>query len=210
VDFHGYLQRFSPTLHRWVGYGGQRVVITRSSPSGYATARTTSATGFFAGLIHGRNIVVTASWIPSFAGSSVGSTVVNAPVVGPGDRVDTHTAPIKISRIYYDPPGVDATNINGEHIMLLNIGDRTANLNGWSVRPRVGPYVYTFTTNVFLRPGQNVTIFSGKGQQTAVHFFWGTHASIWGNSGGAADLRNDLGAVADSCSWTKGPGYTSC
>lgn len=210
LDFHGYLQRYSPTLHRWVGYGGQRVTVTRSSPSGYATARTTSSSGYFAGLIHGKDVVVTASWTPSFAGWSSGSTLVNFPVVGPGDRVDTHTAPIKISRIYYDPPGPDATNINGEHIMLLNIGDRTANLNGWSVRPRTGTFVFTFTTDVYLRPGQNVTIFSGKGQRTAVHFFWGTHASIWPNSGGSADLRNDLGVVADSCTWTRGPGYTSC
>jgi len=210
VDFRGYLQRFSPTLHRWVGYGGQRVVITRSSPSGYATARTTTATGYFAGLIHGRNVVVTATWVPSYAGWSVGSTLVNAPVVGPGDRVDTKTPPVRIARVYYDPPGVDNSNLNGEHVMLLNIGNRTANLNGWTLRPRIGVRVFTFTTDVYLRPGQNLTIFSGSGSQTAVHFFWGQHTSIWSNAGATADLRSDLGVLVDSCTWGDGPGFTSC
>lgn len=210
VDFRGYLQRFSPTLHRWVGYGGQRVVITRSSPAGYATARTTTSTGYFAGLIHGRNVVVTATWVPSFGGWSAGSTVVNFPVVGPGDRVDTKTAPIRIARVYYDAPGYDNSNLNGEHIMLLNIGYTTANLNGWSVRPRNSPRVFTFSSDVYLRPGQNVTIFSGSGLPTATHFFWGQHTSIWSNTGATADLRSDLGYLVDSCTWGDGPGYTSC
>lgn len=210
IDFHGYLQRLSPTTGRWTGYGGQRVVITRSSPAGYVTARTTTATGYFAGLIHGRNILVTASWVPSYAGWSVGSTVVNSPVVGPGDRVDTKTPPIRIARVQYDPPGVDANNINGEHVMLLNFGTTTANLNGWSLRPPSGAHVFTFSTDVYLRPGQNVTVYTGKGVHTAVHFFFGLQTSIWSNTGGTADLFNDLGVLADSCSWGNGIGFTSC
>jgi hypothetical protein len=213
IAVHGYLQRYSPTLARWVAYGGQRVTISRVSPSGYATARTTTSTGYFAALIRGANIVETAGWHASFAGWSTGSTVVNGASVSSGDAVAAVTAPLRITRVYYDGPGSDLpvsnAKLNAEYVIITNAGSRTANLYRWSVSDPKG-HTYVFSGNIYLSPGRSVVLHTGSGPDSGGQYYWGQGYYVWNNTGDTAYLRSDLNYLVDRCSWGDGPGFTNC
>lgn len=213
VAVRGYLQRYSPITRRWVAYGAQRVTISRISPSGYATARTTSATGYFAALIRGANVVETAGWHASFAGWSSGGTVVNAASVSAGDAVAAVTAPLRITRVFYDSPGNDlpTTNakLNAEYVRITNAGSRTANLYRWWVQDPKGHY-YVFGGNIYLAPGHSVYLHTGSGTDGGGHYYWGQGYYVWNNTGDTAYLRSDLNYTVDTCTWGDGIGYTNC
>jgi Lamin Tail Domain len=200
-------------LARWVAYGGQRVTISRVSPSGYATARTTTSTGYFAALIRGANIVESAGWHASFAGWSTGGTVVNGPSVSSGDAVAAVTAPLRITRVYYDSPGSDRpttnTKLNAEYLRITNAGTRTANLYRWWVTDPAGHY-YVFGGNIYLSPGYSVYLHTGTGTNGGGHYYWGLGNYVWNNTGDTAYLRSDLNYTVDTCSWGAGIGYTNC
>jgi hypothetical protein len=209
IVVHGYLQRYSPTLQRWVGYGGQRIVISRS---GYATARTTDSTGYFVGLMSG-SPVETGVWHASFAGYAVGGVMVNAPTTGPGDAVATVFAPLRITRVYYDSPGSDLpvsnSKLNAEYIRITNTGSRTANLYRWVVRDAVGHY-YEFSS-LYLAAGHSVYLHTGKGTNGGAHYYWQQGYYIWNNTGDTAYLQRYWdNRVVDTCSWGDGIGYTNC
>jgi hypothetical protein len=213
IGVRGYLQRYSPTLGRWVAYGGQLVTISRYSPTGFVTHRTTTSTGYFAALIRGY-AVESAAWHASYSGYRVGSTLVNAPTTSSGDAVATTFAPLRITRVYYDSPGSDfpVTNgkLNAEYIRITNMGSRTANLFRWVVYDAVGHY-YEFST-LYLSPGHSVYLHTGKGTNSGANVYWNQGYYVWNNDGDTAKLtRYYDNHLVDTCSWgSTGSGYTNC
>lgn len=213
ITVRGYLQRYSPTLARWVAYGGQLVTISRYSPSGFVTHRTTTSTGYFAAVIRGANVVETAAWHASYGGYRVGSTLVNAPSTSTGDAVATTFAPLRLTRAYYNPPGTDTlTNaqLNREYVVITNEGTRVANLYRWVVRDFGPDHAYEFPT-AYLAPGHSLVLHTGQGTNGGGHYYWGLGNYVWNNSGDTAYLQRYYdNRTVDSCSWGAGSGVTNC
>jgi len=119
---------------------------------------------------------------------------------------------IQFGRIQYNSPGTDrATNIsvNGEYVIIRNLGSTARSLTGWTVRDAQN-HVYTFGTFT-LGARKSVVLRTGKGTNTATTRYWGKGYHVWNNTGDRAYLRTKAGTSMDTCSWTSaGPGYKYC
>jgi len=121
-------------------------------------------------------------------------------------------SPIQFGRIYYNSPGTDrATNlsVNGEYVVIKNLGTTSRSLTGWTVRDAQS-HVYKFGTFT-LGAGKTVVLRTGKGLNTTTTRFWGLGYHVWNNTGDKAVMRNAAGTAMDSCAWTSsGLGYKNC
>jgi opacity protein-like surface antigen len=122
------------------------------------------------------------------------------------------TSPIQFGRIQYNSPGTDtATNlsVNGEYVVLKNLGTTARSLTGWTVRDAQS-HAYKFGTFT-LGAGKTVVLRTGKGTNTSTTRYWGLGYQVWNNTGDKAVLRNAAGTAMDSCAWTSnGSGYKFC
>lgn len=121
-------------------------------------------------------------------------------------------SPLQFGRIQYNSPGADsATNlsVNGEYVVIRNLGTTARSLTGWTVRDAQS-HVYKFGSFT-LGAGKTVVLRSGTGLNTRTTRYWGTGYHIWNNTGDKALLRNAAGTAMDSCAWSSnGIGYKSC
>ncbi|NUT37249.1 MAG: lamin tail domain-containing protein [Hamadaea sp.] len=115
-------------------------------------------------------------------------------------------------KAYVNSPGPDTrtnASLNAEYIVIRNIGARSRNLRGWTVRDKAG-HVYAFTSDFILKPDTYVKLHTGKGTNSASHRYWGSGNYIWNNKGDTAYLRRPSGTNADVCSWGKVASYIRC
>ncbi|WP_062287508.1 lamin tail domain-containing protein [Demequina phytophila] len=118
---------------------------------------------------------------------------------------------VRFSYVQYNSPGSDTggnTSLNGEYIKIKNYGTASKNLTGWSVRD-VANHVYTFG-KFTLKPGATVTLYTGKGTNTASKRYWGQTWYIWNNDGDTAKLRNASGTTVASCKWGSSGSAKNC
>lgn len=122
------------------------------------------------------------------------------------------TSAIQFGRIQYNSPGTDrATNVsvNGEYVVIKNLGRTPRLLTGWTVRDAQN-HVYKFGTFT-LGAGKSVVLRTGKGTNTSTTRYWGLAWHVWNNAGDKAYLRTAAGTGMDYCAWTKaGLGYRYC
>jgi hypothetical protein len=119
---------------------------------------------------------------------------------------------IQFGKIQYNSPGTDrATNVsvNGEYVIVKNLGTTARSLTGWTVRDAQN-HVYKFGT-FSLGAHKSVVLRTGKGTNTSTTRYWGAGYHIWNNTGDKAVLRTSAGTAMDSCAWTTaGSGYKNC
>ncbi|WP_062460886.1 lamin tail domain-containing protein [Demequina soli] len=123
--------------------------------------------------------------------------------VAPATAPAADAAPaIQFSYVQYNSPGSDRggnTSLNGEYITIKNRSTVAKSLKGWTVRD-VANHVYRFGSFT-LKPGASVTLYTGKGTNTASKRYWGQSWYIWNNDGDTAILKNASGTRIDTCSW---------
>lgn len=118
---------------------------------------------------------------------------------------------IRVDRIFFDSPGTDDgsnANMNGEWIRLENRGDRSRNIEGWTIRDSDG-MGYIFGRKV-LQPGAAVYVHSGNSDDTGKHKYWGMGHYVWDNNGDRATLRNRAGEVVDRCRYSGAGSAVNC
>lgn len=137
---------------------------------------------------------------------------VLATALGLGVPDASATSTIQFGRIQYDSPGTDVhtnTSVNGEYVVIKNLGTRGVSLTGWTLRDAQS-HVYKFGTFT-LGAGKSVVVHTGKGTNTSTVRYWGMAWMVWNNTGDTAYLRNASGVLADKCVWTSsGAGYKYC
>ena len=121
--------------------------------------------------------------------AAVGCAALVAVTAAPAEAA----SPIQFGRIQYDSPGTDRTtnvSVNGEYVIIKNLGSTARSLTGWTVRD-AQHHVYKFATSATR--------------------FWGLGWHVWNNTGDKAYLRTAAGTTMDSCVWTaRGLGYKNC
>jgi hypothetical protein len=114
-------------------------------------------------------------------------------------------SPVQISKVQYDSPGKDVhTNksVNGEWVRLQNRSSGTVSIKGWKLSD-TSRHVYTFGS-VTLKKGQSVTVYTGKGKDTAASKYQQRGWMIWNNTHDTATLADARGAKKDAVKWTTG------
>ena len=137
------------------------------------------------------------------------ATLLTVPSV---QTADAATPAVRFNKAYYDSPGSDSgtnTSVNREWVRIKNYSSVKHYLTGWTVRDKQS-HVYTFG-KFALVPGASVTLYTGKGANSATKRYWGLDYYVWNNSGDTAYLKGPSGTTVDSCSWASvGVGYKTC
>lgn len=120
--------------------------------------------------------------------------------------------PLDVVSINYDPAGKDNranAHINRETVVLKNRGTKTLNVTGYRIKDAAN-HTFVFPRGSTIRPGQSVTIHSGKGTNTAAHKYWKQGNYVWNNTGDALRLTNAKGGLLEKCSYRGGGSSVSC
>lgn len=142
----------------------------------------------------GRRRVVGAALVLALAGFG-GSSGVPATIAA--------ASCVRISGGNFDAPGNDnyAANLNGEYVRIKNYCPTTKSMSGWKLHDYGRIHTYTFASGFSLKAGVTVTVYTGRGTNSATRRYWGrTYGAVWNNDGDTAYLRNASGALQSSWS----------
>jgi micrococcal nuclease len=95
--------------------------------------------------------------------------------------------------VNYDAPGDDNNNLNGEFVVIKNIGEKTINLQNWSIKDQATHFYYFKA--ITLEPQESLIIYTGEGFDSGNKLFWNSKTPIWNNAGDIAylfDANGDL------------------
>jgi micrococcal nuclease len=101
--------------------------------------------------------------------------------------------------VNYDAPGSDSENVNGEYVVITNTGTETIDMQNWSIKDEA-THIYTFG-NVELNSRDNLTLYTGKGQDTETELYWNSKEPIWNNDGDTAFLFDENGDLVTLASF---------
>ena|GEM_PF-673524 len=110
---------------------------------------------------------------------------------------------VVIELIHYDAEGDDNENKNGEWVVLrVNAGE--VDFTGWTLADELGDrgvasHVFRFPEGFTLRAGERVTVYTGRGEDTATQLYWDARTQIWDNGEDTAVLKDADGQVVDRC-----------
>jgi hypothetical protein len=116
--------------------------------------------------------------------------------------------PIRITKIHYKQTG---TNLDTEYIVFKNVTTWTVQMKGWKIvsAPSTDNQYYVFPRTA-VKPGATLTLYTGKGTNTATRRYWGATSSRWNNDGDKAVLKNPSGTVIDTCQYAGGGTTAYC
>lgn len=107
---------------------------------------------------------------------------------------------LKITAINFDASGKDTTsNVNGEWVKIHNSGTKSQQMISWALIDRGNKHVYTFPSFT-LNPGKTVTVYTGKGKNSATSLFMQRGWHIWNNGGDTATLIDNKGKIISQMS----------
>jgi len=127
----------------------------------------------------------------------------------------TASAGIRITKVYFDPPGADTgsnKSLNAERVKITNTGPTMRTLRGWKLRDRQG---HVYTLGLFaLGPGDALVVHTGRGNPNYVkepqQTHWRLDSYVWDNDGDQATLKNKRGRVVDRCSYSGAGHFVQC
>ena len=92
---------------------------------------------------------------------------------------------VRFSGGHFDAPGNDnyAAYLNGEYVKIKNYCTTTKSMGSWKLHDYGTKHTYTFSSTFKLAAGATVTVYSGKGTNSATKRFWGqSYGAIWNNT----------------------------
>lgn len=95
--------------------------------------------------------------------------------------------------IFYDAPGNDNENPEGEYVILENIGSNVLDTAGWTVKDS-GTNIYRFRSYKFY-PGSRIILYSGRGKDSEGIFYWNSRGPVWNNDFDTLYLRDAEGLL---------------
>lgn len=109
-------------------------------------------------------------------------------------RTNGSTGPIALVAINADAPGNDNENLDEEYVRLRNDANRTLTLTDWTIADAAG-HTYTFPDGFTLDQGAIVTVYTGRGSDSASELYWGRTTAVWNNDGDRVTIRNASGVI---------------
>ncbi|CAN5847621.1 hypothetical protein BH23ACT4_BH23ACT4_16750 [soil metagenome] len=106
---------------------------------------------------------------------------------------------LRILEVFYDAPGDDNFNLNGEWVTIRNNGGSVVDLSGWTLKDESATHRFTFPAAFVLAVGEVVTIRTGCGENFGTELFWCNQGSaVWNNTGDTAFLLDPNGNIHDT------------
>lgn len=102
---------------------------------------------------------------------------------------------VYISGLYVGAPH---QTVNQEYVKVTNKGTADVKMKGWKITDKGKKHTYYFPSTFVLKAKKTVTIYTGKGKNTANKLYWGRSAYVWNNEGDTAYLYNAQGKLVSS------------
>jgi hypothetical protein len=99
---------------------------------------------------------------------------------------------------FFFAPGAPHQTPNQEYVKITNKGTTAVNLKGWKIKDGTKKHTYSFPSTYTLNAKATVTIYTGKGTNSATKLYWGSGAFVWNNEGDTAYLYNAQGTLVSS------------
>ena len=93
----------------------------------------------------------------------------------------------------YDAEGKDTKNLNGEWVKIKNTGEKTLDMNGWTLKD-AGTNIYKFD-DFILESGKTVFIYTGSGSNSKEKLYWNSPQPIWNNEHDTLYIRDNEGLL---------------
>ena len=118
----------------------------------------------------------------------------------PTTTLDGPMASIVIDDVQFDSPGADdATNPNGEFVVIRNAGPTAVDLSGWRLKDDSNDYI--FKDGEVLQAGETLRIFIGSGVDSDGVRYWGNTTGILNNDFGTLEIWSPRSHAVDAYSW---------
>lgn len=101
--------------------------------------------------------------------------------------------------VTFDAPGSDLTNMNGEFVVITNNGNSAIDMTGWSIKDEA-THIYKFE-NAELKPHEDLTLYTGAGQDSELSLYWNSKEPVWNNDGDTAFLFDAEGNLISAVSF---------
>ena len=117
-----------------------------------------------------------------------------------GAYISTDSTTEGQSEEYVDSSSTESTvyvsdlNLQDEWVQISNKGSSPVSLNGWKIEDEGNKHTYTFQPYT-LNAGTTVTVYTGKGTNSATELYWQLDNPIWNNDGDTAYLYDDSGKL---------------
>lgn len=109
---------------------------------------------------------------------------------------------VAIGDVQYNAPGNDNENLTEEWVEVVNGGNATVDLAGWTLSDEAGhTYAFPDGNASTLAPDASLKVRTGSGNDTATDLYWGRDRAVWNNGGDTATLRDAAGNRVDAASW---------
>jgi competence protein ComEC len=108
------------------------------------------------------------------------------------ETTDVSTSSSTGSTVY-----VSDLNLRDEYVKITNKGSSPVSLGGWKIEDDGSKHTYTFQSYT-LDSGATVTVYTGKGSNTAAELYWQLGSSIWNNDGDMASLFDNNGQLVST------------
>ncbi|RXA20579.1 MBL fold metallo-hydrolase [Methanosarcina sp. MSH10X1] len=89
---------------------------------------------------------------------------------------------------------VSDLNIQDEWVRISNTGSSPVSLKGWKIEDEGSKHTYTFQPYT-LNSGTTVTVYTGKGTNSASELYWQSDNPVWNNDGDTAYLYDNSGKL---------------
>jgi hypothetical protein len=107
-----------------------------------------------------------------------------------------------ISDAMVSPPGPEGRAHNTEYVRITNTG--SAPVRTGDMVLEVKPFVYEFPTDHFLHPGETLTVYGGRGDESRLARHIDARVPIFPDDGGRVVLRTYDAIVVDCFAWGSG------
>jgi micrococcal nuclease len=111
----------------------------------------------------------------------------------------------KLTVIEVHPRQSRSAGANDEYVVFKNVGDVPLNMTGWSVSDETNRSY--LIPQFMLKPGENLTLYTGTGKNTNSTLYWGLRRVIWNKSGDTVIVKDDTGHYVTT--YTYGPQRSS-
>jgi endonuclease YncB( thermonuclease family) len=107
-----------------------------------------------------------------------------------------------ISQVMWNPPGNEADNLNSEYVNITNSANAPIRFGDTVLE--IYPWVLEFPTDLFLNPGETITVHAGHGPDSRLDKFMGARVPPLQDFGGRVLLRTYDAVVIDCFAWGHG------
>jgi micrococcal nuclease len=94
-----------------------------------------------------------------------------------------------VAEIHEDAQGDERENLDDEYITLENTGSGAIDMTGYTLSDEAN-HTFAFPDGFTLKPGAQVTVYTGHGENSSTELYWGYDAPVWNNGGDTIFVRD--------------------